>query len=179
MAIIGKPKISFQILNTNDPNTLLVADNSNWNNIENAPATLSIKIPGNKNYETFTFPKNKITWYNSQTLHLSCVECGEDSYEPLPDGIYHFLLEGTPNSYSAEREYLKTDTLRRSINKIWIQNGLEYDPASKLLKALMKIEFHLNRAKAFAHEGYYSQAQKSYDEAQKLTKANSGCKDCI
>lgn len=96
MPEVGKPVINFQMINTNDPKILIVADYSEWLHIENQPAVLSIKLPGSKKYIQFNFVKNKFNAFNSNTLGLTCdIGCNDPDYLDLPDGIYDICLEGS------------------------------------------------------------------------------------
>lgn len=180
MPEIGAPNINFLVLTENDPQTLCILDISKYLNLSNSVTNLLIKIPGAKNYETYTVQKNKLNYFNSNTLHISCVQkCGEQEYQDLPDGIYHIILESTPNSFRKERWYLKTDALRLKVDKIYLKQALEYDPKSTVVKELRDFEFMLQASESATKQGDYKTAQKYLKIAQELANKNSECKNCI
>lgn len=171
MPTIGKPRLSFQIFDSKDPKTLILADMSAWNNIKDNPATISIKIPGAENYSNYSWNKNKLNVFNSNTLHLTSVQdCDDQDYADLPDGIYQFILKGTPDDiYCTERFYLKTDQMNIEKSKMYIRAGIDFTPASEeMVKRLRKVEFYKNRAEAFAFTGDFGQAQDNFKRAKKL-----------
>lgn len=180
MPEIGKPRIDFFVFTENDPQSLCVYDISSYKNIQNAVTNLLIKIPGAKNYETYTVQKNKLNYFNSNTLHITCLkECEQQDYQDLPDGIYHIILESTPNTFRKERWYLKTDKLRLQADKIYLREALNYNPESKIIKDLRDVEFMLQASHSATKEGDYKLAQKYYNIAKAIAEKNSECKNCL
>ena len=174
---IGTPNINFLVLTENDPQTLCVFDISKYLSLSEAVTNLLIKVPGAKNYETYTIEKNKLNYFNSDTLHLNCYEeCG---YVDLPDGIYHIILESTPNTFRKERWYLKTDVLRLELDKIYLNEALNYNPLSSTIEDLQDIEFMLQASESATRKGDVKTAQKYFKEAQEIAQRNKECKNCI
>lgn len=180
MPEIGTPNINFLVLSENDPQSLCILDISKYLNLSSAVTNILIKIPGAKNYETYTVQKNKLNYFNSNTLHISCVQkCREQNYQDLPDGIYHIILESTPNTFRKERWYLKVDKMRLEIDKIYLQEALDYNPQSSVVKNLQDIEFMLEASHSATRKGDYKSAQQYYNIARDLVESNRECKNCI
>ncbi len=179
---IGKPILNFHASSRKDPTRLILEDLSMWNNIQTLPATVSILVPGASIPETFGWAKNKRNHFNSINLNLTCLqECTEQQYEPLPDGIYHIELKGTPdNIYSFKRAYLKTDNMFAQKAEIYMKAWQNADfKTQKVLDDLQNIEFQLQSAEAFTFKGDYGKAKRAFEEAQNLINKYSQCKDCL
>lgn len=178
MIVTGKPRINFGISNTNDPELISCTDFSDWKILKNSPAVMRIILPGSSNEIIQTWQKERVNVYNSINLGLSCVtECDEQTYQFLPDGIYQFILEGSPTSYNKKRYYLKTDQFRLELNKIYIRANIEYSTKDKALREYLEdVEFNLRSASAFTSDGDFVRAEKCFCEAQKLVRKLQECK---
>lgn len=101
MPELGKIRVDFQVITSNDPKILMVADFSEWKHIVGLPAVISITLPGARNPIQHNLIKNKINGFNSNTLGLTCeTGCTDPEYQDLPDGIYTICVEGSPNKFS-------------------------------------------------------------------------------
>lgn len=182
MAIVtGKPNINFGIQETYDPTTIHCIDLSDWKILQNNPSVMRILLPGSRNEIIQTWAKGRVNTYNSVNLGLSClVECDEQKYEFLPDGIYTFILEGSPTNYFKKRYYLKTDQIRLELDKIYIKANIEYTPKDKQIReALEDIEFNLKSAESFTRDGDFLRADRAFCEAKELIEKYQDCKNCL
>lgn len=174
-------KIDFQTLESKNPQFLLVADLSVWEYAENLPAYLFITLPGSSKALQFSWKKNAINAFNSNNFGLSCVvECDEQEYIDVPDGIYTICLKSGFENIERLRYYLKTDRFENELSKVIIKNGLEYDPKDKEFRDnIFQIKWMLLTAQSQAHQGNFVEANKFFNEAKKLLKAYVDCKDCL
>lgn len=181
MSTIGKIILNFQVIDTGDPNMLLVGDFSKWRVIENLPAYIDITLPGARNPITLPYKKNATQGFTSLSLGISChVDC-EENLRPLPDGIYEFCLRGGKDGERQKKKfYLKKDTLQESLDKAWIKYGIEYNINSKETRdQLLYIEAYLRAASASTRQGLIPQAQDLFRLAQNKLRKFQECKDCI
>lgn len=183
MTDFGKPHIDFSVYNSNDPKYLVIGDSSDYkDSLKNNTSTLSIKLPGSSTYQLFPWAKNKLNRFNSNTLHLSCVQpCVDQAYLDLPDGIYSLLLQVSPNDiYFKEHYYLKTDVFRIALDKIYIRADIDYNPNQQQLREdLSVIEFMLRTAEAYTRDGNFAKANRCFSEAQRIKEKYAECTNCI
>lgn len=174
---LGRINIDFQVINSNDPALLLVADFSDWNHIDNKPAVIEITLPGSSQAVSYNFVKHTVNPFNSLNLYLNCSDCQE--YSDLPDGIYTITVKGSPDTFFKTRYYLKLDKTRLELDKIYAGAGLEYAKDDKAMRdALSVIEFYLKVASAHTRRGNIGKAHQFFIEAQNLIERNKGCKNC-
>lgn len=176
--------INFQVLNTKDPSTILIGDTSlNWGVAENHPAWLQIIPPGYVQPISLSFTKHRIVPLTSISLGLSCVsaDCGGQTYEDLPDGIWEFCLQSNFEGINKKRFYLKDDQLRQEIDKIRINlydtQGFTF-VRNQTTDQLEIIEGILSASHTLIRDGRNSDAMKGYNEASKLVEKLKKCKDC-
>lgn len=170
---IGKPKILAKVLDSNNPQILLVADFSDWLFLKNKPATISITMPGSNKPQVYSFVKGSINKYNSKTLYSDCSECDESN---LPDGIYKIRIDASPNTFFYEFHYLKADSLKLQLAKKIVDIGLVYtEEAKRKMEEIEKIKFYLYEAESNAMLGFISDAQKAFSEAQNLLDRCNNC----
>lgn len=170
-------KIDFQVLESRNPQFLMVGDLSEWEYAENLPAYILITLPGSSNPITYSWKKDAINSFNSNNLGLSClVECGEQKYVDLPDGIYTICLKSGFEEIEKVHYYLKTDRFEVELSKVIIANGLEYDPQDKSFREyIFEVKWFLLEAQSRAHIGDFSGAQNYFTEAQKMLKKYKDC----
>lgn len=173
MAEIGAPNILVKVLESHDPQLLLIGDFSTWSFIKSKPATISITLPGAGKPITYSFVKGTINSYNSQTLETSCSEC---EYSDLNDGVYSILVKGSPDTFNYETHYLKTDVLELELAKRTIDIGFQYTSEAKSkMEELDKARFYLESAKANVQLGFISDGNRAFEEAQKIVKKCNSC----
>lgn len=176
-----KIKIEFQVLESKNPQFLMVGDLSIWEYAENLPSYLLVTLPGSSKPLTFTWKKDAINSFNSNNLGLSClVECDEQKYVDLPDGIYTLCLKSGFEEIEKKHYYLKTDRFELELSKVIVDNGLEYNPADKEFRErIFEIKWYLLEAKSRAHVGDFTEASRYFEDAQKKLRKYSQCKDCF
>jgi hypothetical protein len=179
--MVGQIDIDFYILETGNPRTISIFDNSNWLYSENLPAYLEIKVPGSKKVRTYSFIKNAINTLNSHNLGLSCLsaDCTDEEYVDLPDGIYCITLKSGYEGIEETKYYLKTDQFELKLAEK-VKNSTEDDIE---VDKLYKIYWYLQKAKAETKLGYWKEADRYFTEAQKQLEktdcrdgTNSNCK---
>lgn len=177
--------INFQVLNTKDPATILIGDTSlNWGVAENQPAWLQITPPGHVQPINLNFTKHKLMILTSVSLGLSCVsaDCGGQTYEDLPDGIWEFCLQSNFEGINKKRFHLKDDQLRQEIDKIRINlydtQGFAF-VRNQITDQLEVIEDILSASHSLIKKSRNNDAMKGYNEVSKLVEKLNKCKDCI
>ena len=119
-----------------DPKRIFLADASNWGVAQDLPSYLQVTPPGSVKQINLTFAKDKFTILHSVNLGLSCYTdgCKESELVDLPDGIWEFCLLSSFQDLKKKRYFLKDDSLRLEIDKIYIRLGLDYDITSNVIK---------------------------------------------
>lgn len=181
MPKVGKINIDFQVINSNDPKILMIADFSDWAHVINEPAVISITMPGAANAIQYNFVKKNINGFNSNTLGISCeTNCGDPDYLDLPDGIYEICLEASPNTFKKQRYYLKLDSTRLELDKQLVKLGFTYSINNKeYIEHLQTIDFLLTVASAATRLGDIPKAAEHFNEALKLLEKYKDCKNCF
>lgn len=179
--MVGTISVDFKVLSPLDPTILMLVDNSDWFSAEDKQATIFIYPPGSSKAITQIFAKHKINTYNSVNLGLNCiVECGEQNYLPLSDGIYKLTLKSGYTDLEKTRYYLKTDTFMIEFYKEWVNTGLDYtDTKDPRYDALLDARKHLYSAEAYTLDGNFSSANREFQEAQKKFNKIRKCKECL
>ena len=176
--------INFQVINTNDPASILIGDQSNWGVAKNKPAYLIITPPGSTQTITLTFGKHKLMPLTSVSLGLSCVSsnCDGQTYEDLDDGVWEFCLQSAFEGLNKKRYYLKDDQLRQEIAKIMVRlvdtQGFSFK-RTQSTDDFAIIHNMLDTANYLIMEGRNVDAMKAYNEAVKLVEKYKHCKECI
>jgi hypothetical protein len=181
MAEIGNIEINFQVIDSGDPKTLLVADFSSWKVIKELPSYIEITLPGARNPVITSFNKQKINGFNSLSLgtstHINCTE----NFQDLPDGIYNICVKGgRDGQHSFHRYYLKKDKFQNDLDEVWIKLDLDYSVFNKELReSLLIIEGLLRAASAATRKGFIPQAKNFFNLAKGRLDAHKECKNCI
>ena len=179
MNVLAKIELDFQVLDTGDPRVLMIADNSEWGQIENSPKIIDITLPGEKweNRITHYFKANQINTFNSNTLNLACTTSTE--LVDLPDGIYTITLTGSPETYTTTRNYLKIDSTQLSLDKLFIEFYTSCKESYKCFKDyVIDIQMLIDGAKACVRYGDTGKAQELLYRAQELIERVKRCKKC-
>lgn len=176
-----KIKVNFQVLESKNPQLLLVADTSRWEYAENLPAYLFITLPCSSKPLQFSWKKEAINSFNSNNFGLSCVvECDEQDYRDVPDGVYTINLKSGYEGIETTKYYLKTDRFNNELTKVIVKNGTEYDPKDKDFRDnIFQIKWMLLTAESKAYQGDFIQAGKYFEESKKLLKSYIECSDCL
>ena len=172
--------LSFQVLETRDPKVLQVLDESVWGILSDRKAIIEITVPGRKEPNAFYIGKNMVNTFTSLTLGINCLS--EDKgveYLDLPDGVYDIRITGSPSSYTFARKYLKTDLIRREVDRLWIKADVLCEVRDeKLIDKITEIEYLLSSAEANVRLGIIEEAHKLLDRANELVYLAKECVDC-
>lgn len=169
--------LDFEIVGTNNPKTLRVVDQSEWGILFNRPAIIEITPPGESEPHVYYLGKNQLNVFNSKTLGINPGR--EGGFEDLKDGIYNIAIVGSPSTYRIERKYLKTDSIRLNIDKIWARSTILCDHEDRnIIEKIKEIEFVLTAAEANMRLGNINEVQQLYERAEKLVDVLNNCESC-
>ena len=172
--------IDFQIFTTHDPKVITVRDTSVWAQLENKPSIIEVLLPGEIIPVVHYFDKYRDNIFNSHMLGLLCSTCSENQFINLPDGIYHFTVKGSPDTFNLTRQYLKTDSTRLDLDKFISSIDFNCSDFSKdVVNKIQTINFYLEAAESNTRMGDYSTAQDLLFRAQKMISRLQGCKVCV
>ena len=170
--------LDFEVIGSYNPKTLRVADQSEWGILADRPAIIEIKRPGSEEIYTYYFGKNQLNVFNSKTLGVNPGAPAND-FVDIPDGIYDITIKGSPSSYSVNRKYLKTDSMRLNIDKVWARAGiLCEDEDDEIIEKIKEVEFVLTVAESSMRLGNFDTVQQLMDKAQHLIDVINDCKYC-
>lgn len=171
-------KIDFQVVDTDDPRYLFIADTSDWGGLEDEEVTLDIIVPGVQGPVTHFFDKYSINRYNSLLLGLTHVgEGGEFPETDLPDGIYEVILNGLEEHQFKRRVILRTTLLEIELDKLYINNVNEcLDLEECFMKRIFEIEVILRASHANIRDGNECKAKELFDRARYLIDDLNGCR---
>ena len=174
-------KIDFNVIETNNHKTLLVADNSNWSVIEGEPSIIEITLPGMRNPVVNYFDKKSINNFNSVNLNLNCVDnsCDELEWTDLPDGVYTICVKGSPSKYQETKHYFRTNKARERLDLMIINSNIGCEENKVDFRDIMDIEMLIKSAEANTRFGDINSASRDYQLAVKMLDKQSKCKDCI
>ena len=174
-------KIDFNVIETNNHKTLLVADNSNWSVIEGEPSIIEITLPGMRNPVVNYFDKKSINNFNSVNLNLNCVDnsCDELEWTDLPDGVYTICVKGSPSKYQETKHYFRTNKARERLDLMIINSNIGCEENKVDFRDIMDIEMLIKSAEANIRFGDINSASRDYQLAVKMLDKQSKCKDCI
>lgn len=178
---IGKINVDFEVIPTHNPKKILIGDMSNWSVAENKASIICMTPPGSSVAINNTFQKHKLNIFHSVNLKLSClVECADQEYNDLPDGIWTINLKSSFTGIGKTRYYLKSDVFQIELDKIYVRAGLEFDKSKKDFRNdLQDIEFLIRTASAHTRLGDSFKADRDFSQAKELLAKYQNCKDCI
>lgn len=176
MAILDKINLDFQLLNSGDPEILVIYDTSVWGAIESKIAIVEITLPNRNQPNTYTFEKGKANVFNSSNLQVSNV--GERT--DLPDGIYRISLKGSPSTFCKQRDVIKTDRLQMKLDSLYLKLGTNnLDQKTKDLKLdLLNIELMIKASKSAVKVGELNMAYTYYNKAMETLDDFIECENC-
>jgi hypothetical protein len=178
---MAKITIDFQILETKNPQLLMVSDNSVWEYAEDLSSWIVIVLPGSTTELKYTFKKESINQFNSHNLGISCLSanCDDEEYIDLPDGIYTICVKSAYTDIEKSRYYLKTDRFDVDLAKVIIKNGFEYNLEDKEFRdKIFDIKWYLLTAKSHALNGDFVKADNFFQDAKKKLRVFQDCKNC-
>ena len=175
-------KIDFNVIETDNHKTLLIADNSNWSVIESEPSIIEVTLPGMRNPVVNYFDKKSINNFNSVNLNLSCVGggCDELEWTELPDGVYTICVKGSPSKFQETKNYFRTNKIRERFDLLIINSNIGCEGSSKVdFKEILDIDMLIKSTEANTRFGDINSASKDYQLASKMLDKYSKCNDCI
>lgn len=178
---MAKINIDFQVLETRNPQLLMVSDNSDWAYAEDLNAWIVIILPGSTKKLVYTFKKESINQFNSHNLGISCLQanCDDEEYIDLPDGIYTICVKSSYTDIDKKRYYLKTDRFDVDLAKVIIKNGFEYNLEDREFRdKIFDIKWYILTAKSHALVGDFVKADRFYQDAKKKLRVFQDCKNC-
>ncbi len=178
---VGQIHLDFDIY-SNTPQSLIIADLSEWVYAENLASYVTITLPGSSKKLDYVFNKHSLNPFNSHNLGLSCLknDCGNETYINLPDGIYTVTVKSGYEGIETTKFYLKTDAFELAHAKVIVKHGLEYDKNDKKFQdAMFDVSWLLVVAKAQAKDGDFVKANRFLNEAKLLLKHYMDCKECL
>lgn len=172
----NSPELRFDIIDTYDSRVLRIADLSEWEHLEEQPTYIDFTTPGKTNPVTLYFIKNKVNYYNSNLLQVTCSDCVE-GLGTLPDGIYTvrlYVCEGT--KFCKQAYYLRTVKTELRLDKVLMNLHFECGmPSDKLLKEYQSIKLLLDAAHAHTRDGNIESAACTYEKALGLLEDFESC----
>ena len=174
--------IDFQVITNNNPKFLIVIDTSDWGILEEKPSAIEISVPGFKESISHYFDKGKVNIFHSINLNLNCPGCDikESDYLDLPDGMYTITVKGSAEKFCVTKYFLKTDLIRYSLDKAFINFSIECEsPCKDFINKIQEIDFLIKAAEANTRLGNPCEAQELLDRANKEIKKLNKCKTCV
>jgi hypothetical protein len=172
-----EPNIDFDILQSIDSRSILLADTSDWKHLYSEASYMDITLPASKTAVTHYFQKEKVNRLNSSNLKYGCTNC-EDGLIPLPDGIYKIKVYSCDGArFFKEKFYLRTVRLELRIAELFVSLNLECNDRSSCVRDIFKAELLLKGAKAELIFGNINAAKRKYDKAVEIIDDMEDC-DC-
>lgn len=172
----NKIKVDFQVINTDDPKVLVIADTSEWGVIKDTPTIIEVTTPGSRNPITNYYDQGEFNILNSATLGINCgAKCKEDLVD-LPDGVYKIKVIGSPEKYNKERYYFRNEKLKLRLAEVYIKLGRDIKQGNKQEAEMLWIAELLIKASESATKlGYIGEASDFYMQASKIVKNSLNC----
>jgi hypothetical protein len=181
--VVGKTKIGFSILDTNDCKTIELKDKSFFpTGVACEQVVLQIITPYKKQPVELPYIVGGIITLNSNNLEITCVE-EECDLQDLPDGLYTAKISQFPHELVwYERQFFRVCKLECAFHKAVLKLGLGecrdcYDPHLK--QKLDIIWYFIQGVKTNANIGRIANASDLYASALKELKTiigeDNGC----
>ena len=158
-----------------NPYYLKVVDLSVWGLIKDKPSIINILLPGYESPVVKYYDKNKLNVFNSSMLGVNTE--GLEGLTTLSDGIYKITVTGSPETYTKEHYYLKTDLHDMEVDKIFVDRVEEIDKEA-FNKKMTRIEFLKRSAEAFLRYDNIEKAGMLFEEAQDMVEDILQCSTC-
>ena len=158
-----------------NPYYLKVVDLSVWGLIKDKPSIINILLPGYESPVVKYYDKNKLNVFNSSMLGVNTE--GQEGLTTLSDGIYKITVTGSPETYTKEHYYLKTDLHDMEVDKIFVDRVEEIDKEA-FNKKMTRIEFLKRSAEAFLRYDNIEKAGMLFEEAQDMVEDILQCSTC-
>ena len=95
---------------------------------------------------------------------------------PIPDGIYHIKIKGSPDTFNYE-SYISFDSnLQLEIDKAYSSLGLDIEAEDEIrVNSLWNMKMLLEASRSSIREGKIKKTQEYYKEAKRLVEAFKNC----
>lgn len=173
---LNKVKLRFEYLPVYDPKTMLLVCTSDWSFIKNKSSIVEITPPGSSRPIVEYWGKNEVNKYDSESLGLTCNPTCHGDLIPIPDGIYHIKIKGSPDTFSYE-SYISFDSnLQLSIDKEYSKLGLDIEAEDSVkVNMLWNMKMLLEASRSSIREGNIKRTQEYYREVERLLEAVKNC----
>lgn len=166
---IRQHNLSFEILETDNPRTLVFVDSSEYFEQPEKPM-LDVTLPGHVKYFPVSVEASHVNVFNSNTLGITEVfkrECLED----LPDGVYTLKLRICPYAVlNRVKFFLRTTQLSNKLKQIFDELDLSecsVKEDKKIRSEIVEIILLIESGKASAELANPNLAADKYQMAQK------------
>lgn len=168
---IRKHTLSFEILNTGNPKTLVFLDSSDYYEEPERPL-LEITLPGYNKYFLVNVVARKVNTFNSNTIGMT-ETLSSHNLVNLPDGVWTLKFKVCPyDKVYIQKYHLRTVTLEEQIANIFEYMDLsdcDVEDTKKYQNTLVDIFVLLEAAKANAEKrGAVKKATEQYQKANSL-----------
>ncbi len=173
---LNKVNLRFEYLPVYDPKTMLLVCTSDWSFIKDEPAIVEITPPGSSRPIVEYWAKNEVNKFDSASLLLTCEARCYSEMIPIPDGIYHIKIKGSPDTFNYE-SYISFDSnLQLEIDKAYSSLGLDIEAEDEIrVNSLWNMKMLLEASRSSIREGKIKKTQEYYKEAKRLVEAFKNC----
>lgn len=174
-------QLSFDILETNNCNTMAILDTSVYLNPDVVEGkVLQIQPPNGYDLIETNYNQSAVTLINTNVLTLTSVS-NSKYLEELPDGLYTIKISVCPyDIFWAEKQIFRTCQIWCKFYKAFLKtkiNGCSQCLSNKTLDNLRKAEDYLIGVDANITTGNFSSAAKNYEVANSILDKILDC-DC-
>lgn len=172
-----KVNIDFQVIETQDPRRILVADTSEWLHLDKEQSSIEVTVP-KRNPKMLPFKKFAINGLTSVNLGLGCGKEGE--FLDLPDGIYKITVLGCPDKFQKTRYYLQSDIAQSKLDKLFTMVDYDCKNVDKERRdKLLTLDYLLQTAKAATRKGNLPLAEDFFECALDSLDSYLKCDNCF
>lgn len=173
---LNKVRLSFEYLPVYDPKTMLLVCTSDWSFIKDKPAIVEITPPGSSRPIVEYWGKNEVNKFDSSNLLLTCGATGYSDLIPIPDGIYHIKIKGSPDTFNYE-SYISFDSnLQLEIDKEYSKLSIDIEAEDRnFVNSLWNTKMLLEASRVSIRRGEIKKTVEYYKEAERLVKSLNRC----
>lgn len=165
---LRKHHLDFEILETNNPKTIVFMDSSNYFTNPTTPV-LQLQRPGHNDLITVNVDFGKVNTFNSHTLGITDILRGDDTVV-LEDGVWKAIYRICPyNELYVTKHFVRFEYLNECLFKIYENLDTECceDKYNSVKKQLMDIYILMESAKGNAYLNKVDKATKDFTLASK------------
>lgn len=166
--------INFYIIESNDPKTIVILDQSNYLDQPEQP-TLDVIIPGFTGSVSKEYIPNGINVLNSDSLDLT-EQCEYDTTADLPDGVYQITMKVCPFDQLYNKKcYLKTTKFYEAYQNLLLNFDITNNTYNQdeLKRNIIDLDILIQSAKAEVSQCNVDKGVQKYQAAlRKLLSIN-------